>query len=489
MLAIPRLPLEGGPTGRLPQTRGDDTMPRSSSLIFFIRLALLLGLLVPSGTWAGNYDLGSPTYKAFPIRFTLTGRLFYNDLRKIGRFEWRRDPSGARGVEVGFSEDAANYLAALDVVADIYEIDFSDGDGCIAQQKLGSATVGPHGTFTKEITAVDLCDSGALEIAVVFRTRFCNSTRCFSVVGDDGATVYRLPAEGYTPDDPATVRGGVVDLGDHYFQLDPDGHDEYAMAANVYASLVEVTRVFHRSNSIPFGKSEYGEVFANFPSTYKDIATTESATRLHIPMPSKWIGGGGPMHEYGHVLHMRTWDGSTGGCGDCPGGRYGRDGDDGWSKDSWEYPNAALGEGWGNFVRRATEKSCDEIDENSTDEPIYSASGTYPFAGLSDGDAFAGNVTKLLCDWYDRERDEDPNMPGDGDHFAASSLYSVWRNLDSMWDWVDDQEGLGICDYVRYYVDGRKSEEAVGTEKHESYEQLIADLAYQNGLECDLPRP
>jgi hypothetical protein len=261
------------------------------------------------------------------------------------------------------------------------------------------------------------------------------------------------------------------------------------MAANVYASIVDATRVIHRSGSIPFRKSEHGELFVDFPSTYKSKPTTQNASQIHIPMPSNWISGSGVGHEFGHVLHMRTWDGTTGLCGDCPGGQYARDGDDTWRRSTREYPHAAFSEGWANFVRRAVDDSCDEIDINDSANPVYSASGAYPFPNISDGKSYAGNVAKLLCDWYDLDNDDDSTLRGYGDGFAASSIKSVWRNLNDMWDWVDDVEGLTICDYTDYYVEGRKGAGRVGTADHERYEGLIANLAFNNAMQCGLPRP
>jgi hypothetical protein len=427
------------------------------------------------------------SYGSSSIAFTLEGRLFYNDLRSAGRFNWRSDMMGAVGTQVDYSATATNYLGAMDVVADIYEIDNASGSSCVGQEKIGSATVGPDGSFRKEIVASDPCGPAALEIAVIFRTRFCNSTRCFSVVADDEETVYRIAANGASPSSPRSVTGGTLDIGDSLFQTPRD--DEYAMAANVYASIVDATRVLHRSGSIPFRKSEFGELYAVFPSTLKTVATTTGPDQIHIPMPATWVKGTGVVHEFGHALHMRTWDGTTGTCGDCPGGQYARDGDDTWGRASREYPHAAFSEGWANFVRRVVDDSCSEIDVNDGANPVYSASGPYPFRNISDGKSYAGNVTKLLCDWYDLDSDDDTTLRGTGDHFVASSIYSVWRNLNDMWDWVDDVEGLTICDYTDYYVEGRKGAAEVGSETHERYESMIADLAFNNAMQCGLPRP
>mgnify|MGYP007113700621 CR=1 FL=1 len=58
-----------------------------------------------------------------------------------------------------------------------------------------------------------------------------------------------------------------------------------------------------------------------------------------------------------------------------------------------------------------------------------------------------------------------------------------------MWDWADDQVGLDMCNYARYYVNERKSVARVGQDEHDRYVALIADLVFNNGMSCGLPTP
>ena len=61
--------------------------------------------------------------------------------------------------------------------------------------------------------------------------------------------------------------------------------------------------------------------------------------------------------------------------------------------------------------------------------------------------------------------------------------------MEETWDWTGGASGLQVCDYIDYYVYGRKGPAAVGLSTHEAYERSVADLAYNNGLKCGLPTP
>ena len=53
----------------------------------------------------------------------------------------------------------------------------------------------------------------------------------------------------------------------------------------------------------------------------------------------------------------------------------------------------------------------------------------------------------------------------------------------------DTRAGLGMCDYIDYYLHVRKSPGNVGQETHNNYVSSIADLAWQNYISCNLPAP
>ena len=50
---------------------------------------------------------------------------------------------------------------------------------------------------------------------------------------------------------------------------------------------------------------------------------------------------------------------------------------------------------------------------------------------LGEGAMWRDNITKALCDWYDRN-DNDTRLAGSGNHFAADDLHSMWDNLRRM---------------------------------------------------------
>ena len=114
---------------------------------------------------------------------------------------------------------------------------------------------------------------------------------------------------------------------------------------------------------------------------------------------------------------------------------------------------------------------------------------------LGEGASWRDNVAKALCDWYDSTVDNDPDAAGLGDHFAAEDIHSMWSNLRNMY--LDagkyggqyKNPGLWFCDYVRYYLDVRKSAAAVGATEHANHENSIRDLIYNNNIACSMPSP
>lgn len=434
----------------------------------------------------------------------IQGKIFYNDLRNDGRFDWRKDLYGNTGSQSSSrTSGSTNYLGALDVVADFYKL-------CDSRKvQIGSATAGPDGSYSKSFTQSEITCGGAststkfaiAKIGVRYRLRFCNTAsdstpdRCFSVnknAKDDEYAGWHPYAYESNPLQIYSFKSSYT-LANVAFQTSStpgDPNDNYAQASNLYASLVESTRVWHRYNEVPFDPRGDGEVYLLYPYSTR-VCTTVSATEMRCPQPASggWVDGDGPMHEYGHVIHRRAWNGTTGGCGDCPGDPYARDGDSTWSRGSQEYPHTAFQEGWANFVSRITKDDCSELDENNATNPIYPTGGTPPIEP-NEGEAYAGNVTKLLCDWYDGDTgdDDDPDRAGYGDDFEAT-VYSVWYNLKNTWDNASESErndGLHICDYIDYYLNVRKSVSAVGAETHDWYEDRIANLAYNNGIGCGL---
>jgi hypothetical protein len=396
-----------------------------------------------------------------------------------------------------------NLLAAWFVVADFYELDTVDistlHPNCKAEESLGSSTINFRGEYSLTSSIVDdVCGADGdtvPDIGVRFRLRYCNpDKRCFSVE-DDNQNNYRLWSHNAQPSAPLRGTAGTHVLVDGTFQAAP--YDDFAKAVNLYAGIVEATNVWHLQTDVSFFEGGEDELFVRFPSSTVTVPSTTSGHQIHHPQVDEWIVGG--SHEFGHVLHNRAWEGTTGDCGDCPGGKYERNGQASWSAISQEYPHTALVEGWANFASRVVEHwpdGCGESFDETVDAPICSAdtneypNTSNPVTHPEDGKSYARNVTKLLCDWYDTglHNDDDPNMAGAGDHFVAN-LQSVWSNLDTMWDWKNGAAGLSICDYIDYYLNERKNATNVGSISHDDYVSWITDLAFNNGIQCDLAAP
>lgn len=448
-------------------------------------------------TFALLVGLGATAHASRTI--TVDGSLYYNDLREIGHFEMRRDRNGNLGQQVGYSAGAQNWLGAWLVVADFYEVDTAGPSilywNCELQKYLGSKTINSSGdySFTATIDDDNCGPDGDddPDIAVKFRLRFCNSTRCFSVQDGDQET-YELWHSQASPSSPLEMTGSSYTLPDGYFQT---SDEHYSMAASHYAGLVEATQIWHIDNGIPFYYDEFGEVFIEFPSSLYTAAKTVAPSRMHFPDPEEWPAGG--YHEFGHVLHARAWEGSTGSCGDCPGGAYDRDGDPDWNGLELEYEHTALVEGWASFVGVATQyypDGCGTSWNSNTTTRICSADpNQYPQTNTyvtypNDGRSYPRNVAKMFCAWYDNMFDDDSNMAGGGDHFSAT-LYSTWSNLETLWDWTGGDAGLDACSYVDYYLNERKSVANVGQGTHDDYVESITDLIYNAGISCDYPAP
>ena len=456
-----------------------------------------MGLL--AGLLGGILLLPSPAEASRTI--TVEGRLFYNDLRNIGHFDYRRTMSGAVGQQVGFSAGATNYLGAWYVVADFYEVDTVPNSilhpNCHSQTLLGSRTINYRGEYSFTATIDDdNCNADGNvypDIAVKFRLRFCNaSSRCYSVEDGNNDT-YELWHSAASPSNPAEMSIGTRVLADAAFEAAP--YDVNAMAANHYAGLVEATDIWHVQEGVPFYYSDFGEVFIEFPSASFTSAKTTGNSRMHFPMPAQWPAGG--YHEFGHILHARAWEGTTRSCGNCPGGVYDRNGDPDWNGTEQEYDHTALKEGWASFVGVATQyypDGCGSSWSDNTSQRICSADPTeYPQTAAyvthpNAGKSYPRNVAKMLCAWTDEINDNDPNMAGYGDIFHAT-LYSTWSNMENLRDWANGAAGLHACDYVDYYLNERKSVANVGAAAHDDYVEWITNLIYNAGISCGYPAP
>lgn len=450
---------------------------------------------------------------------TVTGTVFFNDRRWHGLFAARRDPNalvGQRCNPEGERDDESscsiNWLAAKYMVVDAVEIDegfFAPTDwNCKKQDVIASGTVAYDGSFSITVPTDDPCLSdkySRTRIKLKVRTRFCGSDFCFSIL-DDKRNVYALEHPGASSSDLLLLGSGASkDVGLMLFTEagTPDAKaTTITVAANYYASIVDTILTVHLDTEIPFYKEEFGVIEYIYPSKKSDTATAKAPDEVAISDfeyekgKIAWINGKTPAHEYGHILMQRAWDGDYG--FDAVGKSI--------TRDDFRAPKPArqiaFKEGWANFVARAVfaaTMGCDPdyFDENSETEEIDPETGRkiFPLGPSGDGAAYSSNVSKALCDWYDDRDDDDPSEPGTGDHFTASSLYSMWSNMRRMY--VDrsayggkyEDPGLWFCDWVDYYLDVRKSASAVGAAEHASYEDSIRDLIYNNRIGCFMTPP
>lgn len=458
------------------------------------------GQLEDPPSWVANTSVahGSSNGAAIATPVTIEGKLFFNDRRQDGLFSVRKTPagtSGARCQPTGFRDDGVtpcseNWLAAQYVVFDVIERDenFGADPNCQTEDVLATATVDKNGNFSATFVPSDPCSSDSLQpTAIVLRARlrFCGSEYCFSVE-DSGGNPYKLFHPGASASNPLFVSGGDhVVMNRMNFNVggtDPSVANDYSIAANYYAALVDTVLTLHRDEDIPFYKDEFGEVKVLYPSTRTGSATALSPTEIALIARTDWVKGGVVAHEYGHVVMMRAWDGGYGWNGVGNGGVS-------WNASTATEPRIAFKEGWANFINRAV-----FTETSAYDDPAFDDNATKALPGaLGFGWQYVTNVNKLLSDWYDARFDDDLLLAGDGDHFTAS-LYSVWYNLRRMYVDVaqyggDFVGGLTICDYVDYYLDVRKSAAQVGTAVHDDYVALITDLIYNNNIACWRPAP
>ena len=447
---------------------------------------------------------------------TIHGSVFYNDRRTDGLFASRRDKDGNPGKRCngdGKRYDGTacslNWLAGKYMVVDVIERDegFLPTDfNCKQEDVLTSVAVAYDGSFTATIPTADPCNHDKLSNAAIVlrvRLRFCGSSYCFSI-NDTRNHPYAVVHPDASTSNPLTVKAGDdITMRTLNFSTasDPAQPNNYSIAANYYASIVDAILALHKDSTVPFYQEEFGEIQYLFPSTDSDTATTRSPATVAIStfqsQPDDlngkfaWVDGKTPAHEYGHVLMLRAWDGS-----------YGFDGIGISANDTEKAPSQqiAFKEAWAEFIARAVfqpTRGCDDpdYDKNGSrtscspirqsldklradrreqvkvmeflqgpglehaqeqldridsqiaqqEAALAQCQTTYTTTdlpgALGEGAQWRSNVTKALCDWYDSADDDDANTAGAGDHFAAEDLYSMWYNLRRMYVDADKYGG------------------------------------------------
>ncbi|MEZ4400823.1 MAG: hypothetical protein R3B06_12435 [Kofleriaceae bacterium] len=432
----------------------------------------------------------------------------YNDLREAGRFADRStllvNVAGSRDAWAT-SPDRQNYLGLKGARILFYEVDATTPphQGCAATEYVGATQADDDGVWSWTGTVCDMCrvdgegaqDNG-VSVAVRVALDHCATPGegCVSVddPGTAGLTDHYADAwsgttwsrwwRGADTSSPRRIFNGTpVSVGVDYFQATAPSApmvvtDLAAQAANVFASLIDVTQRVHVSEGVPFDQATWGKIHAYFPSPIGGSAHSHQAGRLCIAAPQwrddadpslyqarnpqTWVGGDEAVHEYGHLLHYWRWDGFgkwQSFCFDSDGDGWidqvdaqGRDIDFGLtgdgdgadecaeSSEQREHPGAAFKEGWANFIRRVTFDganvglSCGSMNGRTSRASTFAlGDGTpvCPVAGVpcEAGKHFAGDVEHALCEIWD----------GDLDDTLHASLSDMLDAVANMWDVAD----------------------------------------------------
>jgi len=413
---------------------------------------------------------------------TVTGHVYYNDLRKDGRFSQRRDAVNATGHAKPWTSkpaagDNINYLGLRDATVRVVSYNaFHQLNNCPQTSLAGKATIDQAGKFAWSGNVCNNCPgipAGAPEDSVALIAEVsleqCDSpgTRCFSVRDPKGegeknhyddkwdGPIWARWLRGAEMSKPRTVRtNGTVDLGNDYFQEESAAPaaakvgDLAAQAANVFSTMVDVTRKVHVEGKVPFDHARYGEIKAFFPSVIggeRGGAHSHQAGRLCVgapqlgasyepedfkewlngPRTEKWTGGytvsgdsdydarhpetwlrgDEASHEYGHLVHYWAW----GGVGKWGSFCYGDDACD-ERVDTPEYTLAAFKEGWASFGSNVTYQdeadapdSCAKVESDAGLGCDRTASGSATLC--KTGRRYIVDVKHTLCDLWDSNPD------------------------------------------------------------------------------------
>ena len=438
-------------------------------------------------------------------QLAISGRVFYNDQRRYGRFALRRDPEGNTGERKAYGEgDFKNYLGLREATVRLYEV--SDSAKCKTLDKIADVAIDKSGRFEWD-GEVCAC-AGGVQIAAKIMLRNCIDAdeRCFSVKDPEGAPKdwdhydtdwngsqwerWHRSASNEQPAIPHPLLP-KLNLADDYFQevgsAVPVGHmDLYSQAANVFASMVDVTRSVHLKGNVSFDYASYGETEAFFPNVTGGTAHSHQANRLCISapqdldvnddgiedlprqerVPNKWLNGDEAAHEYGHLVHYQAWDG------------YGK-----WtdfcyldncdvSTRSHEYALAAFKEAWADFVRDVTFDSQTSAPHNCARNDDDGARACHGPEMCTVGRRVVVDVEKVLCDWWDQV--EDCTSQWGGNHCDTSLaadlaelrdvLWHVWitasqkerDNIRDAWGFEPPSAAtatLGLCRFTNTYID------------------------------------
>ncbi len=388
----------------------------------------------------------------------IEGFVFYNDLRQFGHFAWRDDWAGEEGVQCSFHlhDCTSNYLGAWGIQAEAYR----------AGRTIATDRVKSSGHFQLQVPENDA-------YAIRFLLRYCPGDICFSFQTEK-KVLYQLWHPHATLENPIHLGQGGRQLPAVLFQpagVEDGQADNHAHSANHFASLMELFYIWHGSTSVPFQADSFGELRITLPTQLETSGRTRGPSDIQIPESGGWIKGNKIMHEYGHVINLRAWD-----------GQYWFDGDPSpqWSAVAIQESHIAFKEGFANFVARTSSSNirCEgSFDDNSDGSFV-------PLGTWEDGILYPRNVTKFLCDWYDRSNDDDPLLIGYGDTMGEArpaKMFAILENTLLYAKMQGDRE-LSICSFVdaglELYAESATDDEL------ERYWQKLAAIGYNNNIHC-----
>ena len=352
----------------------------------------------------------------------------------------------------------------------IFEIDqnyVGTSGACAPTSFVGSTQIANDGTWSWTGTVCDSCrldfdgasDNGvSIAAKIVLEKCDVSGVRCFSVDDPQGQGAldhYTDPAKWGAPwsrwyhaatsTAPVAIhQQTVLDLGVDYFQtsygLTPGSSaDLAAQAANVFASMVDVTRRVHLDLDLPFDHGTWGQIRAYFPSVTGGTAHSHQADRLCVTAPAAWVAGDEATHEYGHLTHYWVW----GGVGKWGSFWYDSDGDgvtsddQGESNITREYAITAFKEAWAEFISDVTfdganvGHSCATIETRTPVAPaftLFDGSLVCPAGGATctQGRYIIKDVEQTLCDLWDPAETNVANVDNDR---LQLTLLALQQNL------------------------------------------------------------
>jgi hypothetical protein len=514
---------------------------RNSSLLIAIMMLSPACLVAPPDEEVGavaqkyssdggpNGDTGATVCRTLTIR----GKVFYNDLRSLGRWGLRMTPTGGTGARSSWDPAGTNenYLGLLDGQIDLYEVDnvtgvFTDPD-CQSTAWLGSTSIAADGSWEWVGQVCDSCnvdfeggyEDTSLSVAAKVSLRKCDHPegRCFSLRDPNGAPTYHVDhyADGWdgpvwarflrsaTVAAPRLTAGGIVDLGNDYFQASGSQTagvvtDLEAQAASVFASLVDVTRKVHLTEDIPFDYARHGEIKGFFPDA-STSTHSHQAERLCVEAPeansatprtpTEWYLGYSAAHEYGHLTHYWQWENSGKWTDLCfqetaPAGDLCDHGGDP-ADPQGEFALDAFKEGWADFVAAVTFEDTGSRPSGTCDDPDYTPVGCTGGVPCTLARHFEADVKHSLCNLR-TVRGDQTIIPMFGLHVT---MLDLWNNLGTVWwnaslttrndvksrTWFDpgSHVALGICEFAE-----KLSDPATVT--------AIEDKLALTNLECNL---